>query len=108
MALMAGKLRHRLAVQTAGESRDQWGEVTEAWATDNTRWASIEPLKGRELFTAQQVNADITTRIVLRHYSGLTTSQRFLEGSRVFHIIAIINPDNRDEMMECMCTEATT
>lgn len=108
MPIMGGKLRHRLAVQTASETRDAWGGVTESWSTDATRWASIEPLRGRELLTAQQVNSDITTRIRMRHYSGLNTSQRMTEGSRVFHIIEIINPNNRDELAEVMCREATT
>ena len=46
--ISAGNLRHRVAVQTATETKDAEGGVVFSWATDNTRWASIEWESGEE------------------------------------------------------------
>ena len=50
-----GKLRHRLAIQSGTPTQGEYGEVTNAWATDVTVWGSVRPLRGQELVHAQQV-----------------------------------------------------
>jgi len=100
-----GKLRHKIVIQSLSQSRDSYGGVSTTYATENTRWASIEPLQGRELFNAQQNSADITIKITLRHYAGLSPTQRITHSSRTFEIISVINPNERDEMTIVMCKE---
>lgn len=62
-----GKLRHRLAIQRATETRDAHGGVTQTWATQTTRWGSVEPLNGRELIQAKQIQSFATHRVRLRN-----------------------------------------
>jgi len=106
--MRAGKLRHRVEIQELGETRRPDGGVVEGWTTVATRWASVSPLSGRELFQAQVVDSDITHRVRMRHYTGLTTDHRLLHNStRVLNIGQILNLDERGIEDELMCKEPT-
>ena len=105
--MRAGKLRHRIEIQAAAETRNAYGEVTQSWGTVGVVWASIEPLRGRELWEAQQVVGRVTIRVRIRHWTGLTHSHRLQDGLTVYNIEAVLNPKGRDREMELLCTEAT-
>ena len=76
--MRAGKLNKRVQIQEPAESRDAHGGVIRTWNTVATRWASIEPLRGQELYQAQQMGAQATVRITMRSYSGLTEMHRIV------------------------------
>lgn len=86
-------------------TRDTTGQPIETWEEASTRWGSIEPLTGREYWQAQQVNAEMTTKITIRYCSGLTTTQRLKYGTRVFDILSIQNIDEANKYMVLMCKE---
>jgi SPP1 family predicted phage head-tail adaptor len=96
--MKAGKNRKRIEIQAIGTTRGAAGEVVDTWTTETggTLWASIEPMSGRELFTAQQINAEITHKIRLRYYAGLTPAKRILFGTRVFNILYVMNIEERN------------
>lgn len=72
-----GKLRHRAQLRSRVESaRNVDGGIAESRSTLSTVWARFEPLTGRELFQAQQVQSRATTRITIRGYSGLTSKNQ--------------------------------
>lgn len=98
------KFRHRVAVQSVTESSDGQGGLTETWATVATVWASINPKKGWEKSQAMQIQTPITHEVKMR-YRSLTTKQRLLFGSRVFHIKEIINPEERNLFLNLQCVE---
>ena len=64
-------------------------------------------LNCRELLLAQQVQADVTHRVMLRYDVWVTPKRRFVWGSRVFHILAVLNPGERhaQTMIEALCVE---
>lgn len=101
----AGRLRHRVAIQSATEAQNDLGEVEKTWATTATVWGAVEPLTGRELWQAQQVSAEITHRVRMRYRSGLTPKNRILFGSRILEINAILNPEERNIDLELLCRE---
>ncbi len=103
--MRAGKLRHRIAIQSATETLDEYRQATKAWATETTVWGSIEPLTGRELFDAAQVNPEINLRVRLRYYAALTTKKRLQFGDRNFGIYSIANADEMNREMIVLCTE---
>lgn len=105
--IRAGRLRNRLELQTDTATVDEYGDKSpSAWLTTQTVWAAIEPLRGRELFAAQQVKSDVTHKITMRHQPGITSAMRFKEGSRAFNIAAPpINVRERDRMIEVLCVE---
>lgn len=100
----SGKLRHRVTIQTATEAQDAHGQAIKTWADTTTVWASIEPLRGREYIEARQNTARVTHRIRMRHRS-LDVGQRITHASRVFNIESVINPAERDQLLEVMCLE---
>ena len=104
----AGLLRHRVAIQEETAARGSTGEVTRTWATIARRWAAVQPVRARELMAANELRADVTHRVVLRYYSGLTNRHRFLFGSRILEIVEVIDPLERHEQHECLCREALT
>ena len=63
----AGKLKHRVQIQAQNGAQDSVGQPDEDFATVATVWADVEPLNGREYFTAQQIVGEVTTRITMRY-----------------------------------------
>jgi SPP1 family predicted phage head-tail adaptor len=103
--MRAGTLRHRITIQEVTETPDSAGEPTESWSAFKTVWASVEPLRGRELLRAQQIHADASYKITIRHLSGVTPKMRVLWGSRIFDIHAAPVTDSRDQKIEMLCSE---
>jgi SPP1 family predicted phage head-tail adaptor len=106
--MQAGKLRHRLAIQSPTEIIVR-GEPSVTWNTVATRWAQIEPLTGRELWNARQVQPDITHRIELRHDSSILITSKWrllLNGTRVLEILSVRRPEERPTNWVIECKEA--
>ncbi len=105
VAVRAATLRHRVILQSAADSADSGGGASTVWNDDATLWASIEPLKGTERLTAQQLESPVTHRVRLRHRDGVTTAMRLKFGTRILNIRAVINPGERDRLLELLCEE---
>lgn len=103
--MQAGRLRHRVEIQTFTETQDTFGEPDRTWATADTVWAAIEPLRGQELLSAQEINAETSHRVRLRYHSSVTPTARFKFGTRIFDILSVINWQERGASLEVLCTE---
>lgn len=103
--MKAAALRHRVSLQSSEDSADGGGGSTTVWSEVATLWASIEPLKGVERVAAQQIETRLTHRVRLRHRLGVTTAMRIQFGSRIFNIHAVINPQERNRLLELLCEE---
>ena len=101
----AGRLRDKLSIQASTETRDAHGQGILTWATIATVWGRIEPLRGRELFQAQQVESRVDTRITIRRYAGLTANHRILFGSRIFELVSVPDEGLRKPSMELLAIE---
>lgn len=106
--MQIGKLRHKVELQARTEppTRDGYGQRTSEWKTLKTVWASIEPATGKQLFVAQQIQAEISHVVTIRYYSGLTQNERVLFGTRIFDINFVRNVDERNVYQELFCKEA--
>ncbi len=95
--MRAGLLRHRLEIQEPVESEKLSGFKAKSWQTFATVWGRIEPLSGKELWTAQQAQAQTTHKLTVRcgdlRYASAT--MRATYGGRVFNFSA--PPMNREE-----------
>ena len=105
----AGQYRHRVEIQRLRQVRDGFGEVSEDddnWETIATVSCKIDPLSGRELWNAQQVQADTTTEIEIRYFRGLSAQDRFQSlgpGKPIYNISAIVDVEDRHRKMVCSC-----
>lgn len=103
--MRAGELRHRITIQEQGETKDSFGADTLTWQDFATVWAAIEPLQGREYFAAQQVHAEVTTKIRIRYLPGVKPSMLVLFGNRKFNILAVTNSNERNRELVLMAKE---
>lgn len=103
--MRAGKLRHRIAIQTPTTPSTAYGKGIEAtWATVDTRWGQIRPLSGRELRSGAVIQPEETVEITLRYYEGLTTDgYRLVHGSTIYDILSVRNVDEMNRQMVCAC-----
>lgn len=103
--MRAGKLRHKITIESKSNAQDAYGALVETWSTYATAWASIEPLTGREYFEQGKVSSEVTTRIRIRHISGVTNLMRVKFETRIFIIVTVINIDERNKEYVLMCKE---
>lgn len=104
--MQAGKLRHRVVIQSVSEALDSYGQPALTWSTVTTVWGSVEPLTGNEAWKAKQINADVTHRVVIRHYDGLTPKHRLQHDSRTLEILSVRNFEERGIYDEVLCKES--
>lgn len=94
MPLSAGKLRHRVTIQSPVYTQDDaTGEAVPRWVDVWTRLpADIEPLSARELIAAQAQDSAVSARITLRYRAGLCADMRVIHGNDVYDLAGVI-PD---------------
>jgi len=103
--MRAGRLRHRVTVQTPTGSASAFGEITNAWSDVATVWAAVEPTNSTERMENEQAKTFTSHRVLMRHRSDVSTTERVKFGSRYLHVNSVINPNEQDQMLELLCTE---
>lgn len=96
--MRAGTLRHRVLIEqlVAGSpAQNAGGEPEESWTEFASRYAAVEPMKGRELLAAQQINSEVTTLIRMRSLQGVTPKMRAVYATRNYDILSVANVDER-------------
>jgi len=106
--LKAGTLRHYCQLHSPTETTDEYGAITETFASYANVWAEVIPLKGGEKEKAQQITADISVRIRIRYRSDVNIEHRVIFGSRIYEINTIVNAEMRDAEIFLYCTELVT
>ncbi len=61
-----GRLKHRLIIEQPVRLRNETGEFEDTWQLYATVWAAIEPIRGKEALSGNQILGDLDTRIVIR------------------------------------------
>jgi SPP1 family predicted phage head-tail adaptor len=101
----SGRLRERVTVQQATDSRTPLGEATQTWNTFAERWASVEGISAREFFLQGQQQTEASHRVRMRYLTGLTQQMRLQWRGRTLEIVSILEHGNRTEH-ELLCQEA--
>lgn len=112
--MRAGKLRHKVAIQEFAVGSPQQkpsGEPDGVWADVDglsSISASIEPLKGRELFAAQEHHSEVEVRVRIRYRAGITAAMRVAHGGLYYDIVAVLDPELRHVELELLCKQGVT
>ena len=77
----------------------------EDWKDIATTWANINPISGKEYYSAETINSDLTHKIRLRYRKGITPDMRVIYNDRIFYIISVINEYEKNTMLQLMCRE---
>ena len=89
-----GELNRRLTLQAPVDTPDGAGGSTRSHTDVTTLWAKVEPLSARSDIVAANAGATITHRIVIRRGPDITTRHRFVEGARIYRVVAVRDEDS--------------
>jgi SPP1 family predicted phage head-tail adaptor len=104
--MRAGSLRHVGTIEEPTKSQDSTGAIVPSWATfaDSVR-AEIEPISGREFFSASQVQSNVNTKIRIRRIEGVTAKMRFVHDSDIYDIQAVLLDKTGLRELHLMCVK---
>ena len=102
---LPSELRHRLMLEQLERVSDDGGGFTESWVEVATLWCDLRPLVGSETVEADRLAGTVSHEIALRYLPGVLPAMRFREDARVFHIVSVINVDERNRWLKCLCEE---
>lgn len=115
MAIDAGKLRHRIAIQEYQfiKQDPSTGEETRDWASIHECWAAIEPVSAREFVAAQAAQSKVTARITIRYVDGIDASMRIVHAKRgkdvIYNIEGVLaDKDSGLEYLTLPCSEGVS
>lgn len=100
-----GDLRHRLALQAPLESPDGGGGVTRVWSLVAEVWGVVKPASGGEAAEADGIHGRVSHEIWIRHRAGVGAEIRFVLGSRIFEVRAVIDSGERHRFLRCLVEE---
>lgn len=116
--MQAGALRHRITLQAAVDTQDgTTGEPVRSWSTIATVWASVLPMKGREIMAvADTPLAECDTRILIRWAPALANlgpksrAVHLLADGRIdvyYNIVSVTEVQMKRQVLELMCKSGT-
>lgn len=105
----AGDLRHIVSIRTLPEgSAGALNVPTGQWPELCRCRAAVRPIRGRELWAAEQAQSLITYRILLRWRPGISVGMRVMLEGRSFSIRYVIDVEERHHWLQLMCEEVQT
>jgi SPP1 family predicted phage head-tail adaptor len=110
MKMNPANLNKRITIQLMNpDARDPDGfplKDDQKWQDVKTVWAMVKTLKGREFYQAAAVQAENTTRFVIRYTVGIDNTMRIKYNNRIFKIISPpINDDERNITLTIIAKE---
>ncbi len=107
------KLTRRLVLEAPLRTVDGAGGFAESWAAQGTVWAEVKAGTGRAADAAGLSVSRVPYRIVLRAApqgapSRPVAGQRFVDGARVFRILAVTEADAGAQYLICTAREEVT
>ena len=103
----AGKLRHRVELQSRATTVDAAGQITGAWSTYRTCFAEVIDAAGAEKIRGQQVDATISHVVRIRYPQGTfpTPEHRVVYDSRNLHVESVQRKDTHEREVWLHCRE---
>lgn len=99
-----GRLRHRVDIEQRSSVQDSGGQPLLQWTSFERRVpAQIRPLKGNEIFTAQQYAASINSAIEMDYRPGLREDMRIVFEGVNYNIKVILDDEMRHVNLTLMC-----
>lgn len=107
--MRSGRINKIISIQApASEIDARTGQKVPTWSELAVIWAGIEPLRGNDLYAAQQHNSEITTKIVIRWTQALEDSINHtftvvFRRTRYQLLSDPINPNSSNRELHLMC-----
>lgn len=84
--MRAGELDRKIVIERVTETQNAIGEPVASWATFATVWAAVKPVRGREYFAAQGMQAEADSVFRIRWLDGVTPKMRISYDGAVYDI----------------------
>lgn len=104
----AGELDKRIRIERRsqdGDARDSHGQPVDPWVLVVECWAKVEPIRGREFFSAERVQSEVTTRFTIRNRAGILPTMRVVWRGNAFEVTDVIEPRAALDTLELMCID---
>ena len=103
-------LNRRLVLEGVTRNSDGAGGFVESWAALGELWAEVKPRSGgerdREDVGVSRMDVRVTVRAApVGSPKRPDAGQRFREGSRIFRIMAVTEPDMAGRYLTCLARE---
>lgn len=103
-----GTLRHRVVVESAAGAPDGAGGESVTWDTVATLWARIRPAGGTERIEAGHLAGVVTHTITFRYRDDIAGGMRVVHDGRVFRLLVVFDPDERQRFITAKAEEIRT
>ena len=103
----AGELDKRITIQMQSITRATDGAETITYTDLATVWAAYLNKSGREFYSAQKINSEVTALFKIRWRTGLSNKFRIKYGAAYFNILHIDDTKQREGEMLLLCKEVT-
>jgi len=90
-------------LESLDTAKNAYGEEERSYTVQDTVWAHITDLRGREFLEADKVSSEVTTKITIRHGTSVVPKWRVVHGTDYYDVIAVIKPDDNHEFAELWC-----
>lgn len=101
----AGKYRQPITFQKQVTTINEYGERVQTFSNFVTVKASIMPISGKLLISAEAIKSEITHQVHCRYVPNITHDMRILFGTRMFYVVAVINFQEANKELQMMCKE---
>lgn len=106
MRIVGRNYRHKIEIwDLSATVENEIGENIQAPTINQTLWAEVMPVRGKEYLENQKINAELVYKITTRYRGDIDPSMIVKWQGRELNINAIIDISGREEHMELMCTE---
>jgi len=103
--MRVGKLRHKGTIENLVKSQDASGGAIRDWVEYAKAWCDVKPLNGNEKYVSAEKHATATHQVIIRYLKGVNPKMRLLLRGRVFEIIAVLNVNEEDKMIQLIVEE---
>jgi SPP1 family predicted phage head-tail adaptor len=98
---MIGRLIHRIKVREKTKVPDGRGgyvisEDLSTWTVVLDIWATVMPMDGKEIQKYSSIYPEVTTKILIRHNSELSSEHVIEFGNKIYEVLGFINPEEKD------------
>ena len=105
MANSIGKMRYKVKVERATNTRDAGGGLSQDFKTVANVYANIEPKGANSVYRQGILQEKVSHEITMRYMNNIDTNSRITYGSRQFAVHGVINIDERDRYLKLLCDE---
>ncbi len=105
--MRAGQLRHwvQFVELPSVPLRNEFGEEVQQDVVVHQCHAAIEPLTGREQFVAQQTQAEVSHKVMIRYAPNIKASQTIVLRGRRFNVVFAVDVEERHREIEIFAKE---